>query len=198
VVTLPLIMLAIPSVVIGFVSIGMFLFGTFFDGVIFVDAARHPEMTKLTEMWLSFGEANARPWQMALHGLVTAPFWLAAAGVGLAWYLYLKRPDIPAATARRFAAIHRLLENKYYLDRINEVVFAGGARLLGRGLWKGGDVALIDGVAVNGSAKVVGWIAAVIRHLQSGYIYHYAFAMLVGVGLVLFFFLTLPYVLSAH
>jgi NADH-quinone oxidoreductase subunit L len=198
VVTLPLILLAIPSVVIGFVSIGMFLFGSFFDGAIFVDTVKHPEMARLTELWLSFGAANERPWHMALHGLVTAPFWLAVAGVALAWFFYLKRPDIPEAIARRFAAIHRLLENKYYLDRVNEVVFAGGARLIGRGLWKGGDVALIDGVAVNGSARLVGWVAAVIRHLQSGYIYHYAFAMLAGVALVLFFYLTLPYVLAAR
>jgi NADH-quinone oxidoreductase subunit L len=198
VVTLPLILLAIPSVVIGFVSVGMFLFGTFFDGVIFVDAAKHPEMAKLTEMWLSFGEVNARPWHMALHGLATGPFWLAVAGVALAWFFYLKRPDIPAAIARRFAAVHRLLQNKYYLDRINEIVFAGGARALGRGLWKGGDMALIDGLAVNGSAKLVGWVAALIRRLQSGYIYHYAFAMLVGVGLVLFFFLTMPYMLTGR
>jgi len=155
-------------------------------------------MGKLTELWLTFGTVNERPWYMALHGLVTAPFWLAAAGVALAWYFYLRRPDIPAAIARRFAPLYRLLENKYYLDRINEIVFAGGARLLGRGLWKGGDLALIDGLAVNGSAKLVGWLAAVIRRLQSGYIYHYAFAMLVGVGVVLFFFLTLPYVLSAR
>jgi NADH-quinone oxidoreductase subunit L len=80
------------------------------------------------------------------------------------------------------------------MDRINEVVFAGGARLLGRGLWKGGDQALIDGLAVNGSARLVGWVAGVSRLLQSGYIYHYAFAMLVGIALVLFAFLTLPYV----
>ena len=198
VVTLPLILLAIPSVVIGFVSIGMFLYGTFFDGAIFVDAVKHPEMSRLNELWQSFGEVNARPWHMALHGLVTAPFWLAAAGVALAWYFYLKRPDIPEAIAQRFAAVYRLLDNKYYLDRFNEIVFAGGARLIGRGLWKGGDMALIDGIAVNGSAKLVGWIAAAVRHLQTGYIYHYAFAMLVGVGLVLFFFLTLPYLLSAH
>jgi NADH-quinone oxidoreductase subunit L len=198
VVTLPLILLAIPSVVIGFVAIDMFLFSDFFKGVIFVDSTQHPAMAKLTEEWLSFGSPNERGWHMALHGLMTLPFWLDLAGVGLAWFFYLKRPDIPAAIARRFAWIYALLENKYYLDRINEVVFAGGARLLGRGLWKGGDMALIDGVAVNGSAKLVGWVAAVIRHLQSGYIYHYAFAMLVGVGLVLFFFLTLPYVLSAH
>jgi NADH-quinone oxidoreductase subunit L len=198
VVTLPLIMLAIPSVVIGFVSIGSLLFGTFFDGAIFIDAAKHPEMGKLAALWQSFGAANERPWHMALHGLVTAPFWLAVAGVALAWYFYLKRPDIPEAIARRFAGIYRLLENKYYLDRINEVVFAGGARLLGHGLWKVGDVALIDGVAVNGSARVVGWVAALIRRLQSGYIYHYAFAMLAGIALVLFFFLTMPYVLSAR
>jgi len=198
VVTLPLIMLAIPSVVIGFVAVDMFLFGDFFGRAILVDAARHPAMGKLAEMWQSFGTVNERPWHMALHGLVTAPFWLAAAGVALAWYFYLRRPDIPAAIAQRFAAIYRLLDNKYYLDRLNEVVFAGGARLLGRGLWKGGDMAIIDGVAVNGSARLVGWIAALIRRLQSGYIYHYAFAMLVGVGLVLFFFLTLPYVLAAR
>jgi NADH-quinone oxidoreductase subunit L len=198
VVTLPLILLAIPSVVIGFVAIDMFLFGDFFKGVIFVDAAKHPAMARLTEEWLSFGSPNERGWHMALHGLLMAPFWLDVAGVGLAWFFYLKRPDIPAAIAHRFGAIYRLLENKYYLDRINEIVFAGGARMLGRGLWKGGDTALIDGVIVNGAARVVGWTAAVIRHLQSGYIYHYAFAMLVGVGLVLFFFLTMPYVLSAR
>jgi NADH-quinone oxidoreductase subunit L len=198
VVTLPLILLAIPSAVIGYVAIDMFLFGDFLNDAIHVDAARHPAMAKLAAMWQSFGSVNERPWHMALHGLLTAPFWLAAAGVGLAWYFYLKRPDIPETIAGRFGAVYRLLQNKYYLDRINEVVFAGGARLLGRGLWKGGDMALIDGVAVNGSARLVGWIAALIRHLQSGYIYHYAFAMLVGVGLVLFFFLTLPYVLSAH
>ena len=197
VVTLPLILLAIPSVVIGFVAIDMFLFGDFFKTAIVVDAA-HPAMAKLKELWLSFGEPNHRPWEMALHGLSTAPFWLDIVGIGLAWFLYLRRPDIPEAIARRFSAIYGLLVNKYYLDRFNEIVFAGGARLLGRGLWKGGDMAIIDGVAVNGSARLVGWIAAVFRYLQSGYIYHYAFAMLVGVGLVLFFFLTMPYVLSGR
>jgi len=198
VVTLPLILLAIPSVVIGYVAIDMYLFGDFFANAIVVDAARHPAMGKLAEMWNSFGAVNERPWHMALHGLVTAPFWLAAAGVALAWFFYMKRPDIPEAIARRFAGLYRLLENKYYLDRINEIVFAGGARLLGRGLWKGGDQGIIDGIVVNGSARLVAWTAAVIRKLQSGYIYHYAFAMLLGVGLVLFFFLTMPYVLAAR
>jgi NADH-quinone oxidoreductase subunit L len=155
-------------------------------------------MGKLAGMWNSFGAVNDRPWHMALHGLVTAPFWLAAAGVALAWYFYLRRPDIPEAIAQRFAAIYALLVNKYYMDRFNEIFFAGGARLIGRGLWKGGDMGVIDGIAVNGSARLVGWIAAVIRYLQSGYIYHYAFAMLVGVGVVLFFFLTMPYVLSGR
>ncbi len=133
---------------------------------------------------------------MGLHGFVTVPFFLMVAGVALAWFFYLKRPDIPEAIGRKFSGLYRLLENKYYLDRINEVVFAGGARLLGRGLWKGGDQALIDGLAVNGSARVVGWVASVSRLLQSGYIYHYAFAMLVGIAIVLFVFLTLPYVLA--
>jgi len=127
---------------------------------------------------------------MALHGLVTAPFWLVVASVGLAAYLYLKRPDIPDALAQRFGGLYRLLENKYYLDRINEVVFAGGARLLGSALWKGGDVRLIDGLAVNGSARVVGWVASASRVLQSGYIYHYAFGMIIGLLAMVTLFVT--------
>jgi NADH-quinone oxidoreductase subunit L len=131
---------------------------------------------------------------MGLHGVVSAPFLLMLAGVGLAWFFYMRRPDIPAAIKSRFGGLYRLLDNKYYMDRINEVVFAGGARKIGWGLWRGGDQALIDGLAVNGSARLVGWIAGVSRLIQSGYIYHYAFAMLAGVAVVLFFFLTLPYV----
>jgi NADH-quinone oxidoreductase subunit L len=163
------------------------LFGDFFKNAIFVDAARHPAMAQLREHYHGAVE-------MGLHAFVTAPFFLMLAGIVLAWFFYLVRPDIPAAIAVRFSGVYRLLDNKYYLDRINEVVFAGGARLLGRGLWKGGDQALIDGLAVNGSAKLVGWIAVLSRALQSGYIYHYAFAMLVGIAVVLFAFLTLPYV----
>jgi NADH-quinone oxidoreductase subunit L len=187
VVTMPLVLLAIPSLVIGYVAIETMLFSDFFNNVIAVDAARHPAMAHLRE---HFHGATA----MGLHGFVTAPFFLMMAGVVLAWFFYLVRPDIPAAIKQRFSGLYTLLENKYYLDRINEIVFAGGARLLGRGLWKGGDQALIDGLAVNGSARLVGWVAGVSRLLQSGYIYHYAFAMLVGIALVLFFFLTLPYV----
>jgi NADH-quinone oxidoreductase subunit L len=187
VVTMPLVLLAIPSLVIGYVAIESMLFSDFFKNVIAVDAARHPAMTHLKE---HFESATA----MGLHGFVSAPFFLMLAGVVLAWFFYMVRPDIPAALKQRFAGVHTLLENKYYMDRINEVVFAGGARLLGRGLWKGGDQALIDGVAVNGSAKLVGWVAGASRLLQSGYIYHYAFAMLVGIAIVLFAFLTVPYV----
>jgi NADH-quinone oxidoreductase subunit L len=190
VVTIPLILLAIPSVVIGFVAVDKLLFGDFFRDAIFVDAKAHPALAVLRE---HFHGATA----MALHGFLTLPFFLALAGVLLAWFFYLKRPDIPEMLAQRFAALYALLVNKYYLDRFNEIVFAGGARAIGRGLWRGGDVALIDGVAVNGSARLVAWFAGVIRFAQSGYIYHYAFAMLIGIAIVLFFFLTLPYVWPA-
>jgi len=184
VVTVPLVLLAIPSVIIGFVAVDAMLFGGYFDGAIFVDAARHPAMGELAA---HFHGATA----MALHGFMTAPFWLVLAGVGLAWLLYLKRPDIPARIQARTQGLYRLLENKYYLDRINEVVFAGGARRLGAGLWKGGDIALIDGIAVNGSARLVGWVAAASRLLQTGHIYTYAFGMIAGLLVLITLFVTL-------
>ncbi|HTT12027.1 MAG TPA: NADH-quinone oxidoreductase subunit L [Burkholderiaceae bacterium] len=190
VVTIPLILLAIPSVVIGFVAIDTLVFSDFMRTAILVNESAHPAMKELAEDFHG-------PVAMGLHGFTTAPFFLALAGVLLAAVFYLMRPDIPAMLATRFAALYRLLANKYYLDELNEFLFAGGARRLGVGLWKGGDVGVIDGVAVNGSARLVAWVAGVIRYLQSGFIYHYAFAMLVGVAIVLFFFLTLPYFLSA-
>jgi NADH-quinone oxidoreductase subunit L len=183
VVTVPLVLLAIPSVIIGFVTLETLLGGSFFGSSIFVDAARHPAMARLADDVRSAVG-------MGLHGFASLPTYLALAGVLLAAYLYLMRPDLAESLKRRFGGLHRLLENKYYLDRINEVVFAGGARLLGRGLWKGGDVALIDGLAVNGSARVVGWIAAVSRLLQSGYIYHYAFGMIIGLLAMVTLFVT--------
>ncbi len=128
---------------------------------------------------------------MGLHGFVSAPTYLALAGVALAAFLYLRRPDLAAALKQRFSGLYRLLDNKYYLDRINEFVFAGGARKLGFGLWRGGDVGLIDGIAINGSAKVVGWIAGTARLLQSGYIYHYAFGMIIGILVLVTLFVTL-------
>ncbi|HQR56075.1 MAG TPA: NADH-quinone oxidoreductase subunit L [Burkholderiaceae bacterium] len=183
VVTVPLVLLAIPSIIIGFVTLETLLGGGFFGNSIFVDAARHPAMARLAhDVRSAVG--------MGLHGFASLPTYLALAGVLLAAYLYLVRPDLAESLKRRFGGLHRLLENKYYLDRINEIVFAGGARLLGRGLWKGGDVALIDGLAVNGSARVVGWFAAVSRLLQSGYIYHYAFGMIIGLLAMVTLFVT--------
>jgi NADH-quinone oxidoreductase subunit L len=186
VVWVPLVLLAIPSAVIGYVAIEPMLFGDFFKGAIAVDGAAHPAMAELTKF---FTGATA----MGLHGFVTLPFFLDVIGVGLAAYLYLFRPDLAEALKNRFAALYRLLDNKYYLDRFNEIVFAAGSRLIGRGLWKGGDQALIDGIAVNGSARLVGWFSGVVRLVQTGYIYHYAFAMLLGIAVVLFLFLTVPY-----
>jgi len=174
VVTLPLVLLAIPSVIIGFIAIEPMVFGDYFKGVIFVDEHAHPAMEHLAE---EFHGAVA----MGVHALTSVPFFLALAGVVSSWFFYMKRPDIPAAIQRRFSAIYTLLENKYYFDKINEVVFAGGARILGKAFWRGGDVAVIDGLIVNGSAKVVGWIASVTRLFQTGYVYHYAFTMIIGI-----------------
>jgi NADH-quinone oxidoreductase subunit L len=174
VVTLPLVLLAIPSVVIGYLTIQPLLFGDFFKDAIFVDAARHGAMKELAAGF--HGAAG-----MAVHGLQTLPFWLALAGVVVAWWFYLKQPAIPAAIGRSLAPLVRVLENKYYMDWFNEHVLAAGARVLGRGLWKGGDVALIDGVVVNGSARAVGGFAGVVRRVQTGLLSWYALAMVLGV-----------------
>ena len=173
VVTAPLVLLAIPSVVIGFMAIQPMLYGEFFKDSIVVDAARHPAMTELAE---GFHGAAA----MALHGLMTLPFWLALAGVVTAWWFYLKQPAVPAAIGRALGPVVRVLENKYYLDWFNEHVLAKGARVLGTGLWKGGDQAVIDG-AINGSARAVGGMAAVVRQWQTGRLYTYALVMLLGI-----------------
>jgi NADH-quinone oxidoreductase subunit L len=181
VVWLPLVLLAIPSVVIGFMTIEPMLFGEFFKDAIAVDANKHHAMKEL-------GEAFHGPLAMAIHGLQTAPFWLALAGVVLSFYMYMVNPALPAAIKRAFGPVYRLLENKYYLDWINENILARGARAFGTGLWKGGDQALIDGAVVNGSWKVVGRISGAVRWLQSGYIYHYAFAMLLGIFILMTYF----------
>jgi NADH-quinone oxidoreductase subunit L len=175
VVGLPLILLAIPSVAIGFLTIEPMLFGDYFKGVIFV-AEGHKAMASMTEVFREHHGAVG----MATHALTTLPFWLAVAGVATAWFFYLVKPEIPAAIKARVMPIFNLLDNKYYLDRFNEIVFAGGARMLGRGLWKGGDVAIIDGL-VNGSARLVGFVARVTRFFQTGHLYQYAFVMIVAV-----------------
>lgn len=174
VVTVPLVLLAIPSVVVGFMFIQPMLFGDFFKDVIFVDAAKHPAMAKL-------GEIFHGPVAMALHGLQTAPFWLALAGVALSYYMYMVNPALPAGIKARVQPLYRLLENKYYLDWINENILARGARALGVGLWKVGDQAIIDGGIVNGSWKLVGAVAGMVRWIQSGFIFHYALVMILGV-----------------
>ncbi|HEX2951192.1 MAG TPA: NADH-quinone oxidoreductase subunit L, partial [Armatimonadota bacterium] len=184
VVTVPLILLAIPSVLIGFFAIEPMLYGDFFKGVIFFSDA-HPAMHDLRE---EFAGATA----MGIHAFTSIPFWLALAGVVASYYCYMINPKVPAWFRSRFDPIYTLLDNKYYMDKINEIVFAGGARVIGSGLWKVGDRALIDGLIVNGSAKVVGWFSAVIRHLQSGYIYHYAFVMILGVLGFLIYFMPFP------
>lgn len=172
--TLPLVMLAIPSVLIGYFTVSPMLFDEWFGTSILIDAAKHPAMEELAHEFHG-------PIAMALHGIASLPFLLAMSGVVLSWFFYLKRPDIPAAIKQRFMPIYTLLDNKYYFDKFNDFVFAGGARLIGKGLWKGGDQVLIDGVMVNGSARVVGWFAALVRLFQTGHIYQYAFAMIFGV-----------------
>jgi NADH-quinone oxidoreductase subunit L len=180
VVWFPLVMLAIPSVIIGFLTIGPMLFGDFFKGVIFV-GENHKAMEIL-------GEEFHGPMAMAIHSLTSVPLWLAIAGVASAYYCYMINQRVPAWFFAKFKALHTLLDNKYYMDKFNEVVFAGGARLLGNGLWNIGDKKIIDGLLVNGSAKLVGWFSTLTRLAQTGYIYHYAFVMILGIlGFLVYF-----------
>jgi NADH-quinone oxidoreductase subunit L len=184
VVTVPLVLLAIPSVVIGFMTIEPMLFGEFFKDAIFVNADKHHVMHELSE-------AFHGPTAMAMHALSSAPLWLALSGVVTAWYMYMVNPAVPAAFARALRPLVVLLENKYYLDWINENILARGARALGNGLWKVGDRALIDGLLVNGSWKLVGWVSGQVRKFQSGYLYHYALVMILGVFVLMTYFVWL-------
>jgi len=177
VVTLPLVLLAIPSVVIGWLTVGPVLFHGYFDGAIVV----RPEHDVLGEV----GRDYSSPLAFVLHAFGSLPVYLAGAGVLLAWYLYLKRPDIPATLRERLRPLYRVLDNKYWFDWVNENVIAAGSRALGRLFWHFGDEMVIDGTLVNGSARTVGWLAAVTRHVQSGYLYHYAFAMIIGLSALL-------------
>ena len=172
VVWIPLVLLAIPSVVIGAIFVGDMAFGDFFGKAIFV-LPEHDVLGALAKDFHGwFG--------MVLHGVTTLPFWLAFSGVATAWFLYMKRPDIPEWFQQKLSFVHTLLENKYYADKFNEVVFAGGSLAIGKVFSKFGDEKLIDGLIVNGSARTVGYISSVIRHIQTGYLYHYAFAMIIG------------------
>ncbi|WP_287931359.1 NADH-quinone oxidoreductase subunit L [Achromobacter sp.] len=184
VVTLPLILLAIPSVLSGAWAVDPMLFGKFFNGVITV-LPQHPAMHELHEEWhgwVAFG----------LHAFQTLPFWLVVAGAVIAWYCYLINPKVPAAIKSSLSGVNKVLENKYYVDWVNEQIIARGLRCLGRGLWQTGDRGIIDGFLINGSARVVGWVSAISRHLQSGFIYHYAFAMIIGIMALVTFFVLIP------
>jgi len=185
VVTVPLVLLAIPSVLIGYLTIQPMLFGEFFNGAIVVDTVRHGAMAELKEVFHG-------PLAMAVHALSTLPFWLALSGVLCAFYMYRVNPALPTAIKARLQLVNKILENKYYMDWINEQVLARGARALGLGLWKGGDQAVIDGAVVNGSWRLVGRLAELARRLQTGYLYHYALAMIVGVLILMTWFVTRP------
>lgn len=184
VVTVPLVLLAIPSIIIGAIAADSMITGEYFKGVITVFADKHPAMAALAEHWHGWVA-------MALHGFTSLPFWLMVAGIATAWYFYLVNPAIPARLQQTFKGIYTVLENKYYLDRFNEWFFAGGARRLGSGLWKRGDQGLIDGLVVNGSARLVGWFSRVLRQGQTGFLNHYAIAMIIGLAFLLFWFLPL-------
>ena len=184
VVTLPLVLLAIPSVLIGYFTIEPLVFGKFFEDAIYVNSQAHPALVKFAEIFHG-------PMAMALHALSTPPLYLALAGALTAWYMYLVNPAVPAAIARALKPLITVMENKYYLDWFNENVLAKGARGLGIGLWKGGDRGVIEGGVVNASWKLVGLISGVVRRFQTGFLYHYAFMMLVGVMLLMTYFVWL-------
>ena len=172
VVTGPLILLAIPSAIIGWFTVQPVLFGDFFDGAIFV-TDRHDVLARMAGEWHG-------SFDLVIHAVLTPIFWLAAAGVFVAWFLYLKRPDILQEISGRMSGLHTLLERKYYFDDLYIRGFAAGGRRVGQFLWTKGDEFIIDGVLVNGTANTVGRLAGVLRHLQTGYLYHYAFAMFIG------------------
>ncbi|MBE0612259.1 MAG: NADH-quinone oxidoreductase subunit L [Burkholderiales bacterium] len=176
VVTVPLILLAIPSIAAGW-FIGTILYGGYFGSAIFIA----PEHEALAEMAHEFHGVIG----MMLHAVTTVPFWFALSGAATAWYLYIVKPELPGVLREKFSFIVNILMEKYGFDRFNDWFFAGGARAIGGGLWKIGDVAIIDGFMVNGTARVVGWIAGLVRLFQSGYIYHYAFTMIIGVFVLL-------------
>jgi NADH-quinone oxidoreductase subunit L len=184
VVTGPLIFLAVPSVLLGGLAIGPMLFGSYFADVITV-APEHPAMAVLAGHYEG-------AWALALHAVETWPFWLASAGVLTAYLFYVVSPAVPQRIGEIFSGVHRLLIEKYYLDRFNEFVFAGGARRVGQTLWQRADQGVIDSFLVNGSARVVASVAGILRLGQTGFLYHYAIAMILGVALLLWWFAPMP------
>jgi NADH-quinone oxidoreductase subunit L len=180
VVTVPLVLLAIPSICAGWL-IGPVLFGGYFGGSISI-APSHPGLREMADEF-----HGVLP--MMAHAVKTVPFWLTVAGIAAAWYLYILKPELHVKLRQKAGVLVTILEEKYGFDRFNDWFFAGGARKLGTGLWRFGDVALIDGLMVNGSARLIGWFAGVVRLIQSGFIYHYAFFMIIGVSVLLTYFI---------
>jgi NADH-quinone oxidoreductase subunit L len=177
VVTVPLILLAIPSAVIGWFTVGPVLFGGYFGDAIYVDHA-HDVLAHMGDAW--HGSLG-----LLTHAIATPVFWLAAAGVFTAWFLYLKRPDIPETIQKKVSGLYTLLEQKYYFDDLYIKGFAAGGRNIGKFLWQKGDELIIDGILVNGTANTVGRLAGYMRHIQTGYLYTYAFAMFIGLTMLL-------------
>jgi NADH-quinone oxidoreductase subunit L len=181
VVTVPLVLLAIPSALIGWFTIKPMLFGGYFTGAIRV----LPQHDVLAGMGEEFhGSAD-----FLLHAFVSLPLWLAALGVATAWLFFLKKPELAQVALERFKGLHGVLVEKYGFDWFNEHVLVAGARRLGGGLWRYGDQVVIDDGLVNGSARVVGWLSSAMRYAQSGYLYHYAFAMILGLASLLLWLL---------
>lgn len=180
VVTIPLIALAIPSVIAGYVMDPMVV-GSYFDGVIYVDHEAHPAMSYLTEHWHGYTA-------FVLHAFHYPAVYLALAGLAAAAFIYLKRPDIAKTAYEKFGWLHRILDNKYGFDDFNQAVFGKGTVGLGRFLWRFGDAMIIDGWIVNGTARTVGWVSSLVRHVQTGYLYHYAFSMILGLLVLVFWF----------
>jgi NADH-quinone oxidoreductase subunit L len=180
VVWVPLVMLAIPSVFIGYLTVETILFGDFFKGVLYV-APEHDVLAKL-------GEGYTDEIGFITHGMMMPPFYLAMGGLFTAWFIYMKKPSIATWIKNKFDLVYMVLDNKYGFDGFNQFFFAGGSKGLGEILWKAGDKVLIDGLIVNGSAKAVGWFSGLVRNVQTGFLYHYAFVMIIGmIGLLAWF-----------
>ncbi|MFT5115951.1 MAG: NADH-quinone oxidoreductase subunit L [Parasphingorhabdus sp.] len=180
VVTLPLVLLAIPSIIAGMIFAEPMLFGDYFSGVITV-LPEHDSLGALKETL----DGHTGVWDSIKHGIFALPFPLAVFGIFLAWLFYIRKPELPGLFASRLSLVYRILDKKYGFDELYQWLFAGGSTALGRLFWKIGDVTIIDGFFVNGTARLVGWCASVARHTQTGYVYHYAFAMIVGLLLLM-------------
>ena len=183
VVWVPLVLLAIPSLVIGFMTAGSILFGDYFSSAIVVHENHHEFLNHIIEEYKT-------PTGFLLHGMTDFTMWIGLAGIVTAWFLYIRRPDLAGTIKERLGVVYNILIRKYGFDELYQALFAGGSRRIGKLFWKNGDVAAIDGIMVNGTANMIGWISGKLRYMQSGYLYHYAFTMIIGlIGLLTFFVL---------